>query len=398
MRPGCPTKGQVANVTLSPPDSLTLAGPAPSLTSLAVDGANQPVRPIALPNLGIVLAGYTLDTAGDTLTDGGLTVGTGMLHLAPAFGGVALTANGFTIDPSGAAPASVPLASTSSVIPVQGFPVRIGGVTLTRDGVVAGAFILNLPPSIVVPGAPPLVSATSAVTLRAGGSLGGTLHFAPLPLYLAGFGVTPLDMTLGNGALVVPAATLGLPAGLPLPPAPRPAPTNAPLTGALTIAPNGAIGGALVLAGPPIPVTLGGFAALAQTLTLAGSGLTAFGVTLSTPAGLVTTRGPGALVSINSVAFNTDYGIARPISIGSVSFGYDGFSVAADGAQLDDGGLSVASARLQLPRVLGASLPGIPISGPRILPDGSVSGGTIAPAATVAGLSVAGATVGIGGG
>ncbi len=393
---GCPSNGRVVNVTLSPPGSFKLAGPAPSLVSLAVDGANQPVRPIALPNLGIVLAGYTLDTTGDTLTDGGLTVGAATLHLAPTFGGAALTANGFTIDPSGAAPASVPLASTSSVIPVQGFPVRIGGVTLTRDGVVAGAFLLNLPPGIVVPGAPPFVPATSAVTLRADGSLGGTPHFAPAPLFLAGFGVTPLDMTLSNGSLVVPAATLGLPAGLPLPPARNPAPTNMPLTGALSIAPGGTIGGALVANGAT-PVTLGGFSVIAQAVMLNGARLTALGVTLATPAGLVTAHGAGAPVSINSVAFNTDYGIANPISIGSVSFGYDGFSVAADGAQLDDGGLRVASGRLQLPRTLGVSLPGIPISGLRILSDGSVSGGTIPPSAAVAGLSVAGATVGIGG-
>ncbi len=86
-----------------------------------------------------------------------------------------------------------------------------------------------------------------------------------------------------------------------------------------------------------------------------------------------------------------------PINLPTLGIVLDGFSVVTDGGLLDDAGLRVVSAHLQLPRVLRVSLTSVPISGLHILPNGSVSGGTIAPAATVAGLSVAGATVGIAG-
>ena len=117
-------------------------------------------------------------------------------------------------------------------------------------------------------------------------------------------------------------------------------------------------------------------------------------VTLSPPGGFTLT-GPAPVLA--SLAVDSDNQPSLPITLPPLGLVVDGFPVAADDIGLNNNGLGVGSGRLQLPRVLGASLANIPISDLGILPDGSVAQVTIPSSAIVFGLSVAGATVAIGG-
>jgi len=367
------SSNRATNVRVAPPAGLALAAPIGplDLPGTLVGNSFRLSTPVALPDLGIGLAGYTLAATGASVDSNGLTVQTATLALPAALSGATLTAHTLVFGTDGSLSGAPSLSPDTLHIALGSLGLDASSVTLSGNGVSAGTLTVTLPPNAAPNGGPNTLVGHN-ITLKPDGSFGGNTTLPDATLAVAGFTINAHTIALTNGGLTIASATFALPASLS---------GGSPITligTGLLLGTDGTLGNSLTVSGQGI--TLAGFAAQTTNIILDRTGLSIDRLTLTPPA--VFNLAP---LTANGVYLGMDGSISGTISIpGALSFAIGGFTFSGSTVTLSRAGIGVGTLNVTLPAALG----GTTLSGHNIFlnSDGTFSG---APGATPAPASAA---------
>jgi len=339
---GCPQNGTVTNVQVTAPGGLQLAATLPLLPSLPVDANDNLQRPVRLPDLSLVLAGFPVTAVGTTVDTDGLTVMTATLALPNAFGGSSIEAHDLRIGTDGSISGTATFAAQDASFAIGAFALDASGITLTRDGLGASTLTVTLPRALVPAGVDNTLTGHD-VRLDADGTFGGSVSLPDTSALLDGFPVALRQVSFDGNRLVIGDASYTLPPSI----ASSPPVT---LTGAnLSIDAGGALRGS-VGAGPAT-VALDGFVARTGAITLNGDGLRLAGVTLTLPDSFSAAIGATSPVTLSAgdAAIDPAGNIIGALSLSPIHAAFQGLTLDATGVTLGNHLLRLDTFTLTLP-------------------------------------------------
>jgi len=270
---------------------LILAGVPVTSSTIVLDGAN----------------GLQVRGAGLRLANGGAVALTGALRVAPD-----LTLSGG-------------LAAVGTGLPLNGFTVIAGALTLDGRGLTVLEPRLTLPPALTPPNGVPAML-TGSVRVSADGAVTGTLAAGPSSIVVGGFVVPVRGIALAGGSLAVTGAALDLPTEL----SPSGKDTYT-LTGDLSIDSAFAVQGALSHGAADL--SYNGYPVQASGLRLDADGLAVDGVSYTAPDAL------GGATLTGALTLRPTYALSGTLqSLDGVTVRYGGFTFSGAQATLDERG------------------------------------------------------------
>jgi len=324
---------------------------------------------LSATGIHLTVAGFKLTADSATLDNTGLHATKVALALPSAFGGAALTAPTLSIDKDGNITGAATLSPDVINLSYLGFALHAQHIVLSQSALSADALSLTLPSALVSPGASPTIAGRNVV-LRSDGTLGGSVQFPAMNLLLAGFTLVANSIALGNNGLTVGDARLTLPASL-LPGGTGTASAAArlasveglstqisaavTLSGSLSIAPNGAIGGHIDSGAAAL--SLAGFAIGVANVGLDRTGMSVSNANLTLPASLSPAGATPITLHSDALRISANFQIQGTVSVSAVTLAFGGFRVAADDIALDSNGMVADNASYTLPdQFCGAKL------------------------------------------
>ena len=339
---GCPQNGTVTNVQVTAPGGLQLAARLPLLSSLPVDASDNLRRPVHLPDLSLVLAGFPVTAAGTTVDTDGLTVMTTTLTLPNAFGGSGVEAHDLRIGTDGSISGTATFAAQDASFAIGAFALDASGITLTRDGLGASTLTLMLPRDLVPSGVDNTLVGHN-VQLNADGTFGGSVSLPDTSALLDGFPVALRQVSFDGNQLAIGGASYTLPPSI----ASSPPIT---LTGAnLSIDAGGALRGSL--GAGPATVALDGFVVRTGAIMLNGDGLRLAGVTLTLPDSFSAAIGATSPVTLSAgdAAIDPAGNVIGTLSLSPIHAAFQGLTLDATGVTLGNHLLRLDTFTLTLP-------------------------------------------------
>ena len=371
--------------------------------SLSRDGSVGGTLGVAGP-ITVSVAGFSASAASIALDRYGLTLGSLTLGLPSVFGGAGLNGSNIAIGADGSVSGTIAVSPRTINFAIGSFTFSVSALTLSQQGVEAGALGLTLPAAL---GGKTLTGCN--IYLNFDGTFGGSATgcggtsatvvrddvarpgMSRLPAALsdgsisvAGFTLAVHGLTLSTSGFAVSSASASLPAGLT-------GGTPISITGTnLSVTKDGVFNGTLGLPGP-LAVGVAGFTASASAIALDRSGLTVGSLGLRLPSAF-----GGRDIVASGVSIDTSGRVSGTITIPPppLHFNLGLLGVDVDGLTLDRSGIGAAAITATLPAAfvpagVGNTLVG---HGIRLNSDGTFGGNVALPDTS---LNLAGFTIAV---